>query len=80
MTRNAKTLQHGDKVTALGLSFTIDRVLSQDYFGDAPPSPYSDFWGFDCEFIDTKGQYHHWKQNQDSGAAYRWNGRNWKEV
>ena len=79
-TNTRKTLQHGDKVTALGLSFSIDRILYQDFFGSVPPAPGSDFWGFDCEFIDTKGNYHHWKQNEDNGTAYRWNGRQWEVI
>ena len=80
MERNTKTLRHGDKVTALGLSFTIDHVLTCDFYGDAPLSPYSDFWGGDCEFIDTKGKYHHWKQNQDKGIVERWNGKRWRLI
>ena len=80
MERNTKTLQHGDKVTALGFSFTIDKILYQDFYGEVPPSPCSDWWGFDCEFTDTKGNYHHWKQNQDKGNAFRWNGREWRVI
>ena len=71
MERSTKTLQHGDKVTTLGYSFVIDMVLYQDFF---------DEYGFDCEFIDTKGNYHHWKQEQDNGNAYRWNGKDWGIV
>ena len=80
MERTTKTLQHGDKITAFGLSFVIDRVIYQDFFGDVPPSSKSDFWGFDCEFIDTKGNYRHWKQNQDGGTVYRWNGKDWGGI
>lgn len=69
---------HGDKITALGLSFVVDLVLYQDYYGSrSDVSPRSDCWGYDAEFIDTKGNYHHWKQNQDQGQAARWNGRAW---
>ena len=80
MERNSKILQHGDKVTALGLTFTIDRILFCEFWGDAPEYPGSDWWGFDCEFVDTKGNYHHWKQNQDKGHAYRWNGKEWEVI
>lgn len=80
MERNAKTLQHGDKVTALGLSFVIDSIIFQEFWGDAPEYPGSDWWGFDCEFIDTKGNYHHWKQNQDKGSVCRWNGKEWRVI
>lgn len=70
---------HGDRITAHGLSFVADRILYQDYFGSrADALPCSDCWGYDVEFIDTKGRYHHWKQNQDGGQVARWNGHSWQ--
>jgi len=78
MSKHQPHVQYGDKVTAYGQSFTVDRILYQDYYGSrSDVSPASDCWGYDVEFIDTHGQYHHWKQNQDQGQAARWNGRAW---
>ena len=75
-----RKLQHGDRITALGITCTIDRILDLDHFGDRPPAPGSDMWGYDVELIDTRGNYRHWKQNQDGGAAFRWNGRAWQPI
>lgn len=75
-----RKLQHGDRITALGITCTIDRILYLDHFGDRPPAPGSDMWGYDVELIDTRGNYRHWKQNQDGGAAFRWNGRAWQPI
>lgn len=77
---STKELKHGDRVSALGLTCTIDVVLYQDHYGDRPPAPGSDCWGYDVEFTDTNGRYHHWKQNQDGGSAFRWDGRAWSPV
>lgn len=71
-------IQHGDRITAYGVTFTVEKILYQEYWGDRKDErPRSDFWGYDCEFIDTDGQYHHWEQNLDCGTAARWNGRCW---
>lgn len=61
----------GDKITAYNLTFTVDRILYQEYWKKE---------GFDCEFIDTKGNYHHWKQWQDGGNVSRWNGRVFETI
>ena len=70
----------GDRVSALGVTYTVKEVLYQDHFGDHPAAPGSDFWGYDIEFTDTSGAYHHWKQNQDGGSAFRWDGRAWSPI
>ena len=73
-----RTITHGDRITACGCSFTVDTILYQDYYGDRTGRlPGSDCWGFDIEFKDPRGNYHHWKQNQDLGTVSRWNGRTW---
>ena len=46
----------GDKVRACGITVTIDRILYQDHWRD-----------WDIEFIDTAGNYRHWKQYFDGG-------------
>ena len=75
----ANTIMHGDRITALGISCVVDRVLYQDYYGSrSAAGPRSDCWGYDAEFIDTKGRYHHWKQNQDLGQIARWDGQAWR--
>ena len=61
----------GDKITAYGLTFTVKHIL------------YQEFWfkdGYDCEFIDPKGNYHHWKQWEDNGNLLRWNGKQFSVI
>lgn len=68
---NEKKVLHGDKVTAMGFTFTVNEVLYQEYWNDD---------GFDCEFTDNKGNYHHWKQWEDKGNLLRWNGREYQVI
>lgn len=65
---NSRTIRSGDVITSLRHSYTVNKILYQDWYGprEAVP-PCSDCWGYDVEFIDTDGHYHHWKQNQDGG-------------
>lgn len=49
----------GARVTALGMTFEIAEVIGNFEW-------YSD-WGFNIEFLDPKGNYHHWKQWDDGG-------------
>lgn len=68
-------IMEGDKINALGFEFTVKNILFQDYYGKKENVPEnSDCFGFDVEFTDTKGIYHHWKQNQDGGNVKRWDG------
>ena len=46
----------GDKIRCMGITVTIDKILYQDYWRD-----------WDIEFIDTNGNYRHWKQGFDGG-------------
>lgn len=49
----------GATVTALGMTFEIAKVLGNfEYYAD---------WGFNIEFLDPDGNYHHWKQWDDGG-------------
>lgn len=71
-----KQVIKGDRITALGYTFTVDVIIFQDYFGEKEKAGIgSDCFGFDIEFTDPKGNYHHWKQNQDGGTVSRWNGK-----
>lgn len=73
--------QHGDRITVRGVSFCIDVILFQEYYGPRASAPEgSDWWGGDVEFTDRHGNYHHWKQTQDGGYASRWNGRKWEDI
>jgi hypothetical protein len=72
-----KRIVPGDKITALGYTFTVSEILYQDYYGKKENAGIgSDCFGFDIEFLDPKGNYHHWKQNQDGGFVKRWDGKN----
>lgn len=62
----------GDRISAYGLTFTVNKILYQDYYGPREAvHPCSDCWGYDIEFTDNLGNYHHWKQNQDGGFLTR---------
>ena len=50
----------GDNIAALGYCFKVAKILYQEYYNRD---------GFDCEFIDDKGNYHHWKQWEDGGKV-----------
>lgn len=47
----------GARINAMGISVTVDKVLYAHH----------ETIGWDVEFIDTAGQYRHWKQWYDGG-------------
>ena len=49
--------EKGDKVSAYGITVTIDKLYYSDY----------DNGVWDIEFTDTTGHYRHWKQCYDGG-------------
>ena len=55
------TIHPGDVISAMGLQFTVWRILYQDYYRGA----------YDVEFIDDQNRYHHWKQEDDGGTVTR---------
>jgi len=83
---NSKKIIPGDRITAKGpfdfvpRSFIVGKVLGQEWYGDRVQAGASDCWGFDVEFTDTDGKYHHWKQNQDHGIVERKSGQYWLPV
>ena len=69
---NSKAIIPGtDFINAIGYTFPVSKILYQDYYGDRSRAGSSDCWGYDVEFLDTDGRYHHWKQNQDGGGILR---------
>lgn len=47
----------GDSITALGFTFEVGEIIYQDcYKGN-----------YDVEFLDPRGDYHHWKSEFDGG-------------
>lgn len=66
-----KRIRPGDMIRAMGYTFTVAKVIYQDYNGDRDQAGGGDCWGYDVEFMDTSGGYHHWKQNQDHGWVIR---------
>lgn len=77
----------GDRITARAsslawsdTSFIVGTVLFQDWYGDRVKAGASDCWGYDVEFKDDRGNYHHWKQNQDHGIVERKEGQYWLPV
>lgn len=55
------TARIGDKIRSHGIEVTIGTL----YYSDC----YDGVW--DVEFIDTNGQYRHWKQQYDGGEYIR---------
>ena len=47
----------GDKVSAMGITAEIGKIIYQFYFNGA----------WDIEFVDSYGNYRHWKQEFDGG-------------
>ena len=66
-----KPIRRGDKIHAMGVTYVVDEILYQDYNGDRDQAGGGDCWGYDVEFVDMDGIYHHWKQNQDYGEVIR---------
>lgn len=64
-----KKIMTGDYISANGRTFMVNGILFQDYYGDRDQAGTSDCWGYDIEFTDLDGNYHHWKQNQDGGVV-----------
>lgn len=58
---NQAGINPGDNITAMGYTFTVARVLYS----------YKERIGYDVEFIDSYGGYHHWKQWYDGGELIR---------
>lgn len=54
----------GDAITALGHTYTVGKIIYQDYFGG----------NYDVEFLDPSGGYHHWKSEFDGGRIIPNNG------
>ena len=71
-----KIIRPGDMIRAMDHMFTVGKILYQDYNGDRDQACGGDCWGYDVEFLDTSGGYHHWKQNQDHGEVIRGGRRN----
>jgi len=47
----------GDIITAYGHYYTVGKIIYQDcYMGN-----------YDVEFLDDRGNYHHWKSKFDGG-------------
>ncbi|MDD1617557.1 MAG: hypothetical protein LUQ28_13990 [Methylococcaceae bacterium] len=55
----AELINKGDSITAMGLTFKVDKILYQCYL--------MGYW--DVEFLDPQGGYHHWKQEEDGGRV-----------
>jgi hypothetical protein len=47
----------GDKITALGYTFEVAKIIYQDCFN----------CNYDVAFPDPRGGYHHWKSEFDGG-------------
>lgn len=54
----------GDAIQALGHTYVVSKVIYQDCFNG----------NYDVEFLDTFGNYHHWKSEFDGGRIIPNNG------
>ena len=61
MNINTEKVFPGDRITALGYTFTVWSILYQDHLCGS----------YDVEFIDDHDRYHHWKQECDGGNVIR---------
>ena len=52
-----KTAKIGDKIHSHGITVEIAKLFYSDCWGDV----------WDIEFVDTMGNYRHWKQQYDGG-------------
>ena len=59
-----RPIQSGDLITAQGHTYEIEVILYQDHFEEE---------GWFCEFRDTLGKLHYWKQYIDGGKLIRRN-------
>ena len=59
-TELGKKLEPGDKIHCQNLIITVgEKIYYNEYFGERD--------GFYCEFLDSNGGYHYWKQGLDGG-------------
>ena len=58
---NMEKVFPGDRISALGYTFTVWSILYQDHLCGS----------YDVEFIDDCGRYHHWKEDCDGGRLIR---------
>lgn len=67
---NMRDLRPGDKIQC---PMTVGRITISDYTVEIAEIIYQEPWSwreaYYLEFIDTKGNYHSWKQNFDGGKA-----------
>ena len=52
----------GDKIVIKGRSVMIKEIIHQEFW---------ERFGFDIEFLDGRGNYHHWKQYEDGGELIK---------
>lgn len=52
----------GDHITAYGQTFKVEKIIYQSFW---------DRFGYDVEFLDDRGRYHHWKQAEDGGQLLK---------
>lgn len=57
--------QKGDQINCQGLTCTIDEIYYSDRYVEEKDGDYHIF--YDIEFIDTRGEYRHWKSMFDGG-------------
>ena len=58
-----KTVEAGDQISALGKTYTVSKVLSQEHFPES--GRIAEWWH--VEFLDERNSYHHWKNEFDGG-------------
>ncbi len=49
----------GDLISALGYTYRVGRIIYQDCYDG----------NYDVEFLDSDGNYHHWKSQFDGGRV-----------
>ena len=62
---NGEPVEVGDKKCCMGITCIVKEVCFSIYWGNGTDG------GYDCEIIDTNGNYRSWKQRIDGGKLYK---------
>lgn len=74
MENEAVKIGVGNKISALGHTYDVSKILFQDaymWYSNEDKDSNKKVPTYDIEFLDSNGGYHHWKSNLDGGKVIR---------